>query len=128
MRLVHLIAGWAIVGGFGLLWLWGVGAWIGERALRRISGPGRAYWWLLGALQASLLIQAIVGVVLLFLGGGASVLHYVYGIVFPVLLLLVAHVLAREMFAHRPYIVFAWAAFFIFGLTLRALLTGLGFP
>jgi hypothetical protein len=127
MRLVHLIAGWAIVGGFALLWLWGVGAWVGERALRRISGPGRAYWWLLGTLQASLLIQAVVGVVLLFLGGSASVLHYVYGIVFPVLLLLVAHVLARDMFAHRPYIAFAWAGFFIFGLTLRALMTGLGY-
>ena len=127
MRLVHLIAGWSIVGGFAVLWLWGVGAWIGERAVRRISGPGRAYWWLLGFLQAALLVQGVAGVILLILGGRATALHYVYGIVFPALLLVVAHVLARDMFARRPYIVFAWAAFFNVGLTLRALMTGLGF-
>jgi hypothetical protein len=35
-------------------------------------------------------------------------------------------VLARDAFSHRPWAPFALAAFFSFGLTLRALMTGLG--
>ena len=122
MRLIHAVVGYAIVGGFALLWLWGMGTWI----IRR--GPGRAFWWLVAFLQVSLLAQGVVGVVLLMLGGRASLLHYVYGVIFPILLLLVAHVAARERFADRPWLPFAVAAFFVFGLTLRALMTGLGFP
>jgi hypothetical protein len=50
----------------------------------------------------------------------------VYGAIFPALVLGVAHVLARDAFSHRPWAPFAMAAFFCFGLTLRALMTGLG--
>jgi hypothetical protein len=39
--------------------------------------------------------------------------------------LVVAHVVARGM-EREPWIPFAWAGFFCFGLTLRALMTGLG--
>ena len=127
MRLVHLVIGWSIVGGFAVLWLWGLATWVGERVLRRISGPGRPFWWILAFLQAAVLVQGIAGLVLVLMGDRASALHYVYGIVFPVLVLLTAHVLARDMFAHRPWIVFAWASFFNLGLTLRALMTGLGY-
>jgi hypothetical protein len=122
VRPLHLLVGWSIVVAFGALWLWGLGTWI----LRR--GPGRAFWWLVGFVQASVLIQAVIGVVLLIGGGRVPALHYVYGVVFPVLVLTVAHVLARDAFAHRPWAPFALAAFFSFGLTLRALMTGVGFP
>jgi hypothetical protein len=118
MRLVHLIMGWSIIVGFASLWLWGLGAWIVRR------GTGRYFWWILAYLQAALLIQGLVGVILLVAGGQVPVLHYVYGVVFPVLVLLTAHVLARDAFAHRPWAPFALAAFFSFGLTLRALMTG----
>jgi hypothetical protein len=120
VREVHLAVGWTIVGGFGLLWLWGLATWI----LRR--GPGRAFWWVLGFIQVTLLVQAAVGLVLVGMGGRPPLLHYVYGIVFPVLVLATAHVLARDAFAHRPWAPFALAAFFSFGLTLRALMTGSG--
>ncbi len=122
MRLVHLVVGWAIVGGFGVVWLWGLGAWIFRR------NPHRWFWVIVGFLQATLLVQGVVGGVLLLTGGSASVLHYVYGVIFPVLILLVAHVLGREAFAHRPWLPFTAAAFFCFGLTLRALMTGFGLP
>ena len=122
MRPVHLVVGWLIVGGFATLWLWGLGLWIFRR-----NAP-RAFWVVVGFLQATLLVQGLVGIVLLLLGGRASALHYVYGVIFPVLVLLVAHVLAREMFAQRPWAPFALAAFFVFGLTLRALMTGFGLP
>jgi hypothetical protein len=104
-----------------LLWLLGLGIWV----LRR--QPPRAFWWIVAFVQAGVLLQAVAGVVLLFLGGRAPALHYVYGVMFPVLVLLVAHVLARDAFAHRPWVPFALAAFFSFGLTLRALMTGLGY-
>jgi hypothetical protein len=116
------VVGWSIVGAFGVLWLWGLGAWL----LRR--GPGRYYWWVVAYVQAVILIQGLVGVILLVAGGRASILHYVYGVIFPVLVLLTAHVLARDAFAHRPWAPFALAAFFSFGLTLRALMTGLEVP
>jgi hypothetical protein len=122
VRAVHLVVGYAIVAGFAVQWLWGLGTWITGR------GPGRAFWWLLGFLQAIVLAQGVAGLILLLTGGRVSALHYVYGVVFPVLVLVVAHVLARDAFAHRPWAPFALAAFFVFGLTLRALMTGLGFP
>jgi len=112
MRVIHLWLGTSIVAGFGLLFLWGVATW----AFRR--GPGRGFWWLLTYVQVSLLVQLVAGL--------QQWLHYVYGIVFPALVLGVAHVLAREMFADRPWAAFALAGFFSLGLTLRALMTGLG--
>ena len=120
MRALHLVAGSAIVGAFGLLTLWGLATWIVRR------GPGRAFWWLVGFVQAAVLLQAVAGVVLLLIGGRATILHIVYGAVFPALVLGVAHVVARDAFAHRPWAPFAVASFFCFGLTLRALMTGLG--
>jgi hypothetical protein len=120
MRGIHLWLGFSIVVGFGLLFLWGLATWL----LRR--GPGRAYWWLLTFVQVSLLVQLVGGLVLIVSGGRMPWLHYVYGIWFPALVLIVAHWLAREAFADRPWAPFALAGFFSLGLTLRALLTGLG--
>ena len=120
MRVLHLVAGSAIVGAFGLVTLWGLVTWIVRR------GPGQAFWWVIGFVQGAVLLQALVGVILLLIGGRATILHIVYGAVFPALVLGVAHVLAREAFAHRPWAPFAMASFFCFGLTLRALMTGLG--
>jgi len=120
VRLLHVLIGWGIVGAFALLWLWGLGTWISRR------GPGRPFWWILTFVQVALIAQLVAGVVLMIAGGQRSLLHYVYGVIFPVLVLITAHVLAREAFAHRPWAPFALAAFFSFGLTLRALMTGFG--
>jgi hypothetical protein len=57
----------------------------------------------------------------------------VYGYL-PLLLFVFAHVIAREGSARmigidrpvQPWTPFAWASFICFGLTLRALMTGLG--
>jgi hypothetical protein len=120
MGLVHVAIGWSIVGGFGMLMLWGLVTWIVRR------GPGKAFWWVLTFIQVMLIAQLIGGVILLLLGGRRPLLHYVYGVVFPVLVLIVAHVVARDAWAARPWAAFAVAAFFAFGLTLRALMTGYG--
>jgi drug/metabolite transporter (DMT)-like permease len=73
-------------------------------------------------------VQALVGIVLLVLGYRPTTwLHYVYGFG-PLVLLAIAHAFAREEpLRAQPWVPFAWAAFFCFGLALRALTTGLGY-
>jgi len=133
---LHRVVGFAVVGVFTLGWVWGLVAWIRRRA------PGELYWRWLTVAQVLVGLQAVFGVVLLLLGrrvvtGGAlsNVLHYVYGLL-PVLLFVFAHVVARagnasiigldERRKIAPWVPFAWASFICFGLTLRALMTGLG--
>jgi hypothetical protein len=133
---VHKVIGFIVVGVFAVGWVWGLGAAIVKR------GPGDRYWTWLSVAQVTAGLQAILGVLLL-LGGdrvaaGSSIqnsLHYVYGLL-PLLLLVVAHIVARAGNASlvgfdaerriAPWVPFAWAAFICFGLTLRALMTGLG--
>ena len=133
---LHEYVGFAVVGVFALGWIWGLGAWISKR------GPGEGYWTWLAVAQVVAGLQAVLGIVLLLMGrrmvtsgtlGG--VLHYVYGLL-PILLFVFAHVIARagnasilgfdERKKIRPWVPFAWASFICFGLTSRALMTGLG--
>ena len=125
MRALHAVLGWSIVVAFAVVWLWGMGASIVRRR------PGPWFWRLVAFVQAVLLAQLLAGTILLILGGRASLLHYVYGILWPALLLALAHAVSRDTFprfplsfGHRPWVPFAVAAFFCFGLTLRALMTG----
>ncbi len=134
MSEVHAVVGFFVVGVFALGWLWGLAAWI----LRR--GPGEGYWVWLTVAQVAAGAQALLGILLLLVGRrmvtpGAlgGLLHYVYGLL-PILLFVFAHVVAREGTARlvgidrpvRAWVPFAWASFICFGLTLRALMTGLG--
>jgi hypothetical protein len=133
---VHRVLGFVVVGVFAVGWLWGLGAWIARR------GPGEGYWIWLTVAQLVAGLQAILGIVLLVMGRSVTaegtlggVLHYVYGLL-PILLFVMAHVIARagnasmvgfdERRQIRPWVPFAWAAFISFGLTSRALMTGLG--
>jgi hypothetical protein len=124
MPTVHQLIGFAIVIGWGLLFLWGLAVWI----LRR--DPTLWFWRLLAVLQVLVGVQLAAGLVLLATGRHLpSLLHLGYGAVFPAVVLVVAHVLARSLEddfeAHK---IFTVAAFVVFGLTLRALTTGLGLP
>jgi hypothetical protein len=118
---VHEVIGYAIVGAFAVLMLWGFGAWIVKRE------PGRWYWTLLAVVQVTIGIQVIAGLILLAIYGihARPVLHYLYGSLFPIVVLVIGHVMARDM-ERDQWKVFAVAAFICFGLTLRALFTGLG--
>jgi hypothetical protein len=133
---VHEVVGFAVVGVFTVGWVWGLAAWIAKR------GPGERYWLWLSAAQVIAGLQAILGTVLLLTGARVATgspiqnsLHYVYGLL-PLLLFVVAHVVARAGNASvigldpgrriAPWVPFAWASFICFGLTLRALMTGLG--
>ena len=136
MSAVHLVIGYTVVAVFAIGWLWGLGA----RLVRR--GPGGLFWRWLSVAQVVAGAQALLGIVLLIVGrrlamqgplGG--VLHYTYGLL-PIVLFAFAHVVARAGNASMlgfdpgkriaPWVPFAWASFICFGLTLRALMTGLG--
>jgi hypothetical protein len=124
MPSIHKFIGFAIVAGWGVLFLWGTAGWVRRRE------PAALFWRLLAVLQVLMGIQLVAGIVLLATGHHLpSLLHLGYGVVFPVVALVVAHVLARSLEddfdAHK---IFTVAAFVVFGLTLRALTTGLGLP
>jgi hypothetical protein len=118
---VHEAIGYAIVGAFAVLMLWGFGAWILKRE------PGRWYWTLLAVVQVTIGIQVVAGLILLAIYGVSRkpILHYLYGSLFPIIVLVIGHMMARDM-ERDQWKVFAVAAFICFGLTLRALFTGLG--
>ncbi len=105
------------------MFLWGLGAYIVKRE------PNPWFWRLLAVLQVLLILQLIAGIVLLALGHRQEVLHFGYGAVFPAVVLVIAHMFARGLETEGDtWKVFAVASFIIFGLTLRALTTGLGLP
>ena len=124
MDTVHRFIAYGIPAGFALLTLSSI--W----ALIRNKAPAAAFWNLLAVLQVVIGVQAIVGVILLLTGArppavGAQWLHYAYGAIFPTIVLIVAHRFAAK-YEGIPWLVFGIAGFIIFGLTLRALMTGLG--
>lgn len=122
---VHLYVAYAIPAGFALLTLWSLVTFLINR------GPGEWYWNILGVLQVIIGAQFVVGAIL-FLSGARpdsnapTWLHYVYGAFFPAAVLVFAHSLARDRFREIPWAVFGVASLVCFGLTFRALQTGLG--
>ena len=116
---LHKYVGFAVVASFFVLFVWGIGA----KLIKR--GPGEWFWHWVTLVQVIVGVQTILGVILFLSGYRAdTLLHYAYGL-FPIIVLVAAHVVARGM-EREPWIPFAWAGFFCFGLTLRALMTGLG--
>jgi hypothetical protein len=118
---LHHYLGYVVVGIFSIGWILGLVLWIGRR------DAGDWFWRWLVAAQVLAIAQALAGLVLLVLGNRPSTwLHYVYGFG-PLVILGIAHALAREEnFRSRPWIPFALVSFICFGLALRALMTGLG--
>jgi hypothetical protein len=121
---LHRYVAYAIPAGWALLAVWAA------ISLARNKPPGDRFWTLLAILQGVLGVQVVVGAVL-FLGGarpssnGPSWLHYVYGALFPIGVLVVAHRVARKQ-PGVSWLVFGLAALVNFGLTFRAFQTGLG--
>ena len=120
MARVHEVEGFVIVAGWGALFLWGVGLFV----LRRDAG--RLYWGLVAILQVLLGVQVVAGIVLLALGDRREVLHYLYGSLLPAIVLAICHVLTRSLQRAPYHFFFTWGALVVFGLTARALMTGLG--
>ena len=135
MSAFHRYVAYAIPAGFALLALWTLYCFVRNRA------PRDAFWNVLAVVQVVFGIQVLVGGFLFLMGlrptpNGPVWLHYVYGGLFPAALLIAAHrVAARDpgeatglqRFLHEhPWVVFGAASLVNFGLTFRALQTGLG--
>lgn len=118
---VHAAIGFLIVAGWLVMWVSGLIGWIAHRE------PGRWFWGLLAVLQVLLGIQLVAGIVLLAAGHRPDTWrHYIYGVVGPVIVLVIAHVLGRDMANEEDtWKVFAAGSFIVFGLTGMALATGL---
>ena len=69
MARFHIIEGFVVVGGWLLLFLFGIVLFLTKR------DAGRLYWGLLTVLQVLLGVQLLVGLVLLFSGGRQPILH-----------------------------------------------------
>jgi hypothetical protein len=128
MPRVHEIIGFFVLAVFTVGWFWGVGALVMRR------DPGEHFWTWLTVAQVVAGVQALVGVVLLLMGLRPDTsLHLVYGFG-PLVILGIAHVMSRESSGGRvdggrftqPWVLFTAASFICFGLSLRALMTGLG--
>jgi hypothetical protein len=69
---VHLVTGIALLAANLVAGIWGGIAW-----LRR--EPALGFWYALRVAQAAVVIQALLGLALVFTGREASDLHYLYG-------------------------------------------------
>ncbi len=121
---IHRLIGYSVPAGFAILTLWAVVSWIRNHA------PEGGFWNLLAALQVVIGAQVLIGGILFAMGlrppsNGPTWLHYVYGGLFPAAVLVAAHRFAQKL-EGIPWVVFGVAAFINFGLTFRALQTGLG--
>jgi cytochrome c biogenesis protein CcdA len=118
---VHAVVGFVIVAGWFAMWASGLIAFFVHRE------PGRWFWTLLAVLQVLLGVQLVAGIVLLATGHRPDTWrHYVYGVIGPVIVLVIAHVLGRDMANEEDtWKVFAAASFVVFGLTAMAVATGL---
>ncbi len=126
MGAVHRVVGFGVVAVFTVGWVWGGWAFLRKRP------PADRFWSWLMAAQVVAGAQALLGIALLLLDRRTSGLHLVYGFG-PLAVLLVAHLVAREAQEEgsrgpplEPWMPFALASFVCFGLSLRALMTGLG--
>lgn len=122
---LHRYIAYSIPTGWALLTLWSAFVYLSNRE------AGDLYWRLLALMQVILGIQIVVGLSLLVTGhslpsgGGPRWLHLVYGGIGPLIVLLYAHRYAARR-QDVAIAIFGLAAFLCFGLTFRALQTGLG--
>lgn len=121
---LHRYIAYTVPTGFAVLALASLGTYLLNR------DPGEWYWHLLAILQVILGVQILVGITLFLTGHRAPSIsfngaHYVYGSIFPVIVLVLGHRYARRQ-TRVAVAIFGVAAFLCFGLTMRALQTGLG--
>jgi hypothetical protein len=127
MSSVHAVIGFALLAIYTVGWVWAVVAFFLPR-----KDPGRGFWIWLSVAQVAAVAQALIGIVLMLMGRVLpDTLHLVYGFG-PIAILAIGHALARELrrgstgLKLQPWAVFGMASFICFGLSTRALMTGLG--
>lgn len=129
MTRIHETVAFVVVAVFTVGWVWGLGA------LLIRKDPGTRFWTWITVEQVVAAVQALIGIALLLLGRRPSTwLHLVYGFG-PLAILWIGHLMSREVSSGQaaggsrwtqPWVIFTGASFICFGLSLRALMTGLG--
>lgn len=118
-----VIGSWAVIMGWGL-----------ALSFTRYEDTP-TFWRAVSLAQILLVLQLLLGLGLLVVGrrpgppddptsGLTLLFHLGYGVVFPLIVLLVGHKLAREGRLGGPHRVFAVVGLVIFGLTARAWMVG----
>ena len=125
MALIHRVLGASLVLAFLVLAIGGLTLWVS----RREEAP-TLFWGLQHYTENLLIAQTVIGIVLLLLGRRVRgddliFLHYFYGSLFPLIAVVAGRIAALRRDRHE-YVGLAWGAFFAFGLTTRALMTGCG--
>jgi hypothetical protein len=128
------ILGYLVVGVWAVLLFWSAAL-----AFTRYDETP-TFWRFVSLAQVLLVVQLIVGLVLVVWwlvgdgqppgansGGGwfNGTFHLLYGVVFPFVVLLAGHSVARSG-RYSPYVVFAVVGLVNFGLTARAFMVGAG--
>ncbi|MGH2924224.1 MAG: hypothetical protein ACRDKH_09385 [Solirubrobacterales bacterium] len=72
MTEVHIVVGISLLAANLVAGAWGGGAWLARR-------PSVGFWYALRVAQAIVFIQAMLGLILVWLGREAADLHYLYG-------------------------------------------------
>lgn len=126
VTLFHHFFGYAVVGSWAIVCCWALAL----RLLRYEETP--TFWRFVAVSQVLLGVQLIVGVVLLLMGRLPAgfdwfdnIFHILYGIVFPVVVLVFAHRWSQQG-RWSPHTIFSVAGLVLFGLTARAWMTGAG--
>lgn len=115
-----LIGSWAVICGWSLA----------LRFMSRDETP--TFWRFVSLAQILLVAQLVIGLVLLVMGrrpgpagGGATLaFHLAYGLLFPLITLVVGHRVARDG-RYRPHSVFSVVGLVMFGLMARAWMVGI---
>jgi hypothetical protein len=112
---LHQGWGWVVIIANGLAGLWALGGhW--STAIR-----SRALWWFIGAAQASMFVQVVLGAVLV---GTYKVplptFHAFYGFVALIAIAIIYSY--RAQMRHRLYVLYGLGSLFVMGLGIRAML------
>lgn len=119
---LHEALGFLVMGAWFVFFIYGLVLLIRKRE------AGRVYYRALRVLEIGLGLEMLAGIPLFFLGGRPTILHYGYGGLFPIIILVIAHNLTRGLIKPPYHVFFTIAAFLVFGLSVRAVMTGLGLP
>ena len=122
------LLGFLLIGSWAVICVWALVL----RFSSREETP--VFWRAVSVAQLLLGLQLVAGVVLLAMGrrpggeaadGRALAFHVAYGLVFPIITLIVGHKMARDG-KYGPHSVFAVVGLVLFGLTARAWMVGQG--
>ncbi|HEY8340692.1 MAG TPA: hypothetical protein VIK95_12525 [Egibacteraceae bacterium] len=120
------VIGFAIMASWLVIMVWALVL----RLLRAEDTP--VFWRAVSVAQILLVVQLVVGITLFLMGRvpgpaggvGTVVFHLAYGVVFPLVVLVVGHGMARAG-RYRPHTVFAVVGLVNFALALRAWMVGI---